>query len=228
VVHIDADPALRVFPASQRGSVVGQIAAVPLAPGSLPRGTVLSHYVTGRVGGVLPLLHFDSLWRHPLLAQAADAQLRDDLIDIAAQLPRLAARLAELPAAMPHGDACPQNLLVPRSDPDTLVAADISMQSPMPLGFDLGQLLIGHVHAGLMPAAHLPVVHEQLVPAYQAGLRDYGVDATADDILLGYTGSLLIRAGFTSLPLETLGEPRARRQPERKPNVPTTSANGPP
>ena len=35
VVHIVADPALRVFPASQRSSVVGQIAAVPLAPGSL-------------------------------------------------------------------------------------------------------------------------------------------------------------------------------------------------
>jgi len=35
VVHIVADPALRVFPASQRASVVGQIAAVPLAPGSL-------------------------------------------------------------------------------------------------------------------------------------------------------------------------------------------------
>ena len=35
VVHIVADPALRVLPASQRSSVVGQIAAVPLAPGSL-------------------------------------------------------------------------------------------------------------------------------------------------------------------------------------------------
>jgi len=35
VVHIVADPALQVFPASQRASVVGRIAAVPLAPGSL-------------------------------------------------------------------------------------------------------------------------------------------------------------------------------------------------
>jgi hypothetical protein len=35
VVHIVADPALRVFPVSQRASVVGQIAAVPLAAGSL-------------------------------------------------------------------------------------------------------------------------------------------------------------------------------------------------
>jgi hypothetical protein len=35
VVHIVADPALRVFPASQRASVVGRVAAVPLAPGAL-------------------------------------------------------------------------------------------------------------------------------------------------------------------------------------------------
>jgi SAF domain len=35
VVHIAADPALHVFPASQRSAVVGQIAAVSLAPGSL-------------------------------------------------------------------------------------------------------------------------------------------------------------------------------------------------
>lgn len=35
VVHIVADPALQVFAASQRANVVGQIAAVPLAPGSL-------------------------------------------------------------------------------------------------------------------------------------------------------------------------------------------------
>jgi len=172
------------------------------------RGTVFGQYAAGRVGaGVVPLLHTDSLWRHPLLAQAADERLRDDLIDLATQLPGLTARLAELPAAMPHGDACPQNLLVPRSNPDTLVAIDISMQSPMPLGFDLGQLLVGHVHAGLMPAAHLPAVHEQLLPAYQAGLHDHGVDAAADDVLLGYAGSLLIRAGFTSLPFDLLREP---------------------
>jgi hypothetical protein len=192
--------------------LLGGLAALRSTPevsaaSARPRGAVLSQYAAGRVGaGVVPLLHTDSLWRHPLLAQAADERLRDDLIDLAGQLPRLAARLAELPVAMPHGDACPQNLLVPRSDPDTLVAIDISMQSPMPLGFDLGQLLIGHVHAGLMPAAHLPAVHELLLPAYQAGLHDHGVDAAADEVLLGYTGSLLIRAGFTSLPFEMLGE----------------------
>jgi hypothetical protein len=44
VIHIVADPALRVFPASQRASVVGQIAAVPLVPGSL--------LTAGQLGGV--------------------------------------------------------------------------------------------------------------------------------------------------------------------------------
>ena len=35
VVHIVPDPSLRVFPASQRASVIGQTAAVPLVAGSL-------------------------------------------------------------------------------------------------------------------------------------------------------------------------------------------------
>jgi hypothetical protein len=35
VVHIVADPALAVFPVSQRASVVGRVAAVPLAAGEL-------------------------------------------------------------------------------------------------------------------------------------------------------------------------------------------------
>ena len=38
VVHIVADPALRVFPASQRAAVVGRVAAVPLTPGALLTG----------------------------------------------------------------------------------------------------------------------------------------------------------------------------------------------
>jgi len=44
VVHIVADPALRVFPASQRAAVVGRVAAVPLAAGAL--------LTAGQVGGV--------------------------------------------------------------------------------------------------------------------------------------------------------------------------------
>ena len=46
------------------------------------------------------------------------------------------------------------------------------------------------------------------MPAYQAGLRDHGVVAAADKILLGYAGALLVRAGFTSLPFELLTDAR--------------------
>ena len=61
-----------------------------------------------------------------------------------------------LPQALPHGDASPQNLLVPADDPDTFVAIDVSFQNPQAVGFDLGQLLVGLTHAGLLPAAALP------------------------------------------------------------------------
>jgi hypothetical protein len=213
----DIDAVEDVWPVSRyerAAYLLGGLAALRSGPEALAmavmgQGKVLSRYAAGRIGGVVvPLLHSDEVWRHPLLADAVDARLRTDLIGLVAELGPLIDRLTALPAAMPHGDASPQNLLVPRSTPDSLVAIDISMQSPMPLGFDLGQLLVGLVHAGMLSAAELPAVHEVLVPAYQAGLRDHGVVAAADKILLGYAGPLLVRAGFTSLPFELLTDAR--------------------
>ena len=49
---------------------------------------------------------------------------------------------------IPHGDASPQNLLVPADDPETFVVIDVSFRTPHALGFDLGQLLVGLTHAG--------------------------------------------------------------------------------
>ena len=85
-----------------------------------------------------------------------------------------------LPQALPHGDASPQNLLVPADDPDTFVAIDVSFQNPQAVGFDLGQLLVGLTHAGQLPAAALPEVHAVLVPAFTDGLQAEGGQATAD------------------------------------------------
>ena len=67
--------------------------------------------------------------------------------------PSCSAGWTTLPQAMPHGDASPQNLLVPASAPDRFVAIDVGMRTPHAIGFDLGQLLVGLVHAGVVPAA---------------------------------------------------------------------------
>jgi hypothetical protein len=106
---------------------------------------------------------------------------------------------------MPHGDASPQNLLVPADAPESFVAIDISFQCPHAVGFDLGQLLIGLVHAGVMRAECLPEVHEAIVAAFAESYLSHGATASADDVLQGYVGSLLIRSGLSSLPYEHLG-----------------------
>lgn len=178
-----------------------------LAACGLPVGWGLRSYHRSRVEFVLPLLDRDELWAHPLLAGAVDGRLRDDLRTLGTRVPELLDRMDGLSQALPHGDASPQNLLVPADDPDTFVAIDVSFQSPQAVGFDLGQLLVGLTHAGELPAAALPAIHRRLVPAFTAGLRAAGGRATAEEVAFGYVASLVVRAGFTSLPFERLGEP---------------------
>ena len=176
-----------------------------LAASGLPSGTGLRYYSRSRVG--LPMLERDEVWAHPLVAGAVDDRLRADLRALGARVPELLDRLDALPQALPHGDASPQNLLVPADAPDSFVAIDVSFQNPQAVGFDLGQLLVGLTHAGQLPAAALPEVHAVLVPAFTDGLRAEGGQASAEEVAWGYVASLAVRAGFTSLPFERLSEP---------------------
>jgi hypothetical protein len=178
-----------------------------LAACGLPVGWGLRNYSRSRVEFVLPLLERDEVWAHPLLAGVVDDRLRDDLRVLGARVPELLDRLDDLPQALPHGDASPQNLLVPAGEPDTFVAIDVSFQAPQAAGFDLGQLLVGLTHAGEQPAAALPAIHRMLVSSFTDGLRAAGGRATAEEVAFGYVASLVVRAGFTSLPFERLGEP---------------------
>jgi hypothetical protein len=156
-----------------------------------------------------PRLLDDRTWRHPLVVGTVDAALRADLRRLAGELSGILDRLDALPQAVPHGDASPQNLLVPKGSPDELVAIDISFQCPMAVGFDLGQLLIGLTHAGQLPVEALPSIHDALVPAFVAGMTAQGVAADPADVRCGYVGSLVARAALTSLPLELLETPGA-------------------
>ncbi len=196
---------------ARAANLLGGLAARRSAPEIVgatgyPVGYALRRYYESRVVlSALPMLESDELWRHPLIAGAADPSLREDMRRLARSLPALLDRLDGLPQAVPHGDASPQNLLVPVSNPQELVAIDIAFQTPQAIGFDLGQLLVGLVHAGEMPAAKLAEVHEVLVAAFAAGVKEHGVDVSQDELHLGYVGSLLVRAGFTALPFEMLG-----------------------
>lgn len=173
-----------------------------------PRGSALRQYVDSRIHGWFrPLLDDDATWRHPVLATAVDATLRADLWRLYGQVGAMLDQLDLLPQALPHGDASPQNLLVPAAAPDTFVVIDIGFATPHAVGFDLGQLLVGLAHAGQLPAAALPATHEVLVPSYVDGYRASGGTVDADQVMRGYVLALMLRSGFTSLPFEALGGP---------------------
>jgi hypothetical protein len=181
----------------------------------LPRGNIttpgvgLRYYTNGRVlSSAVPALADPETWRHPMLAaavcQLGDHRLRDDLLDLAARLPAVLDALDALPQCYQHGDASPQNLLVPKGKPDEFVVIDWGFDCPQAVGFDLGQLLIGLAHAGELSPEALPIVHKLIFKAFMKGLAEEGMVATEEQVLYGYLGSLLARATFTALPLEQI------------------------
>lgn len=183
----------------------------------LPRGTVeqpgmgLRYYANGRVMmGALPLLANDQTWRHPHLAEAVcatgDHGLRDELLALGTRLPAVLDALDALPQTYQHGDASPQNLLVPKDKQDEFVVIDWGFDCPQAIGFDLGQLLVGLAHAGELAPEELPTIHTIILTAFMEGLAAEGMTVTEDEVLYGYLGSLMARATFTALPLEQLGK----------------------
>ena len=84
---------------------------------------------------------------------------------------------------------------------------DWGFDCPQAVGFDLGQLLVELAHAGELSPEALPVVHKTIFKAFLTGLAEEGMDASEDQVLYGYLGSLLARATFTALPLEQITQP---------------------
>ena len=159
--------------------LLGRLAASPrvrpLATVADPgQHRTLRSYAEGRLGlYVVPALHDDAIWRHPLVAAAFDDALRRDLVAAADTLPAVLAELEALPHGAAHGDACTRNLLVAADRPD-LTLIDFGFWGPQPYGFDLGQLLLGEVQLGERPAAALPDDERACLAAYVDGLRGEG------------------------------------------------------
>ncbi|WP_206060752.1 phosphotransferase [Nonomuraea basaltis] len=124
---------------------------------------------------------------------------------LARRIPALLEAIDHLPKTMAHGDASPQNLLVPADAPDQFVAIDWGWQDPMPVGFDLGQLLVGLAQQGAVEPGELPAIHHTIQIAYAHGLADQGMPDQA--ATTGYLTTLVLRSAFTAIPLERLGEP---------------------
>ncbi|GII49206.1 hypothetical protein Psi02_56300 [Planotetraspora silvatica] len=165
-------------------------------------GPGLRPYWLGRVTqGLLPILRDPATWEHPLVARHADPHLRTDLATLAERTPALLDALDRLPQTFVHGDACPQNLLIPADGSAEFVAIDWGWSGSHPLAFDLAQLLAGLAYSGTTDPLDLPAINTEILNAYTEGS---GGDPA--HVAFGHTATTLIRCGFSALPGELLGE----------------------
>ena len=125
--------------------------------------------------------------------------LRADLVELAARAPAILDRLDQLPQALPHGDASPQNLLIPVAEPGTSWRST-SRSSARSRSGSTSHSFSSDSCTPALPAAHLPAIHARLPAAYTSGMEKGRQPATLDDVQAGDIGSLAIRAAFTSLP----------------------------
>lgn len=172
-------------------------------------GSALRFYTTRRVlAWLLPALRSGQVWQHPVLREAlrlaADPRLPADMVALGERLPQILDMLDGLPQTYAHGDASPQNLLLPADEPGTIVVIDWGFGTLLPVGFDLGQLLVGLAHAGQTDPAAIPAIDAEIFPAYLAGLaaEDYNVDPA--HVRAGYLGSLAARSALCAIPFEAL------------------------
>ena len=161
-------------------------------------------YLQGRLTNqVLPLLRTPEIWQHPLVA-AAFAGLRDDLLRAADAASAYTDELAGFPLMPGHGDACPNNLLV-RGDGFVLI--DYGFWASLPVGFDLGQLLVGDVQVGRRDAGDLAHLDDLLVASYVEGLRAEGCALALADVRRAHALHLMLFTGLSTLPFEHLEAP---------------------
>ncbi len=192
------------------GRLAGSSRVAPLAQIDDHQWTVRD-YLHGRFEHqVVPMLHDDELWAHPLLAKAFGTDLRDRMRDALDAVPAWFEELADAPQLVGHGDACPNNLLG-SVRPDTFVLIDFGFWKPLPVGFDLGQLLVGDVQIGRRPADDLAAVDARIVPAYIDGLAAEGYTAESRQVTRLHVLQMVVFTGLSSMPVEHLGAPPSPR-----------------
>lgn len=176
------------------------------------RGESLRVYTGHRLmQGTLPALRDTRLWQHPVLQAAlhhvGDLALPEEMRVLADRVPAILDLLGVIPQTHAHGDASPQNLLRQAGEPGKLVVIDWGFGDLLPIGFDLGQLLVGLAHAGETDPAELAAIDEAIFPGYLDGLADEDYDVDPRLVRTGYLGGLAVRSALCALPLEQLREP---------------------
>jgi hypothetical protein len=192
---------------SRAAYLLGRLAASPrVRPLSLVGSQdVVRRYAHGRVEHqIAPTLRNEELWRHPLVAEAFDSELRARILGAMDALPGILAELDSAPLGAAHGDASPRNLLIEQGSPNAFVLIDFGFWSRAPLGFDLSQLLLGEVQLGERPAAELPELETACLDAYVAGLRAEGCEVAWEVVRRAHALTMLLFWGLSAVPVEVL------------------------
>lgn len=205
---VDVDPTRWSVETFARAAyLLGRLAASPQVRPltELGKTDVARGYAGSRVKGqVLPALQSEELWRHPLVAETFDSDLRARILAAADALPGMLDELDSMPLGTAHGDACPRNLLATSGVPDDFVLIDFNFWSEAPLGFDLSQLLLGEVQLGERPAAELAELEEACLSAYLRGLHAEGSDASPEKVRRAHALLMWLFGGLSAVPLEVL------------------------
>lgn len=155
---------------------------------------------------IIPMLHDDGVWAHPLMTAAFDTTLRERLRAAAERIDDIVDELMAAPCGAAHGDACPNNLLTV-DDHDDLVLIDFGFWSRQPLGFDLGQLVVGEIQLGRRAAATMPTLDPRVLAAYRTGLADAGTRIDAASLARLHACQLLVYTGLSAIPFEHFDRP---------------------
>lgn len=165
----------------------------------------LRMYASGRLAHlVVPALHSEDLAQHPLIREPF-GPIRERLLSAVDAVPAWLDELDKAPEAISHGDASTNNLLR-TADSGDLTLIDFGFFGPQPVGFDLGQLLLGEVQIGRRPADDLPAVEAAVMPAYVAGLAAEGMPVDSAVVRRAHALAMMIFSGLSGYPFEHLDQ----------------------
>jgi hypothetical protein len=183
------------------GRLAANASVAPLAA-QVPVGRTARRFAEHWLAvNVVPNLTTEDLWQQPNVAATFDPQLRRRILRAAAALPTLVDELESLPTTTAHGDACTDNLLLTQLDND-IVLIDFGFWGAAPVGFDLGQLLLGEIQLGRRPARAFPELEEACLPAYVQGLRDEGCTTPVHQVRRAHAIATTIFHAIPSIPYE--------------------------
>ena len=102
---------------------------------------------------------------------------------------------------------CANNLLVVDTAPEDFTLIDFGFWARSPIGFDLGQLLVGDVQIGRRDAGDLAGLDRSITEAYQSGLWAEQCWIPDEVVVRTHALHLLLFAGFGAPLMEELAGP---------------------